>query len=191
MFQRGTFIEPEHDPKKYEVRRLLRFTGAVEETEVPPNSMYSVGDLLRVVLKNYCGMGIDVRNERNGILDMVWPEEVEIVERLINTEEKREPMTTARSNEANDPIERCAQIDARGWSNRNPHCEVVEQVIVNHYHMSREKGYLGRAPHRPLGKIWEAYKTAFLAAISEMDDEQKMRRTHGKNGVHEMPSIRI
>lgn len=40
---------------------------------------FAPGDLLRVLPRNGCGLGIDVRRESDGAADMVWPEEVEVV----------------------------------------------------------------------------------------------------------------
>jgi hypothetical protein len=38
---------------------------------------FDIGDILRPVRRNGCGMGIDVIRS-DGAIDMVWPEEVEI-----------------------------------------------------------------------------------------------------------------
>jgi hypothetical protein len=62
------------DKRKWEVGRVLKFTGYVEEP-----GEFSPGDIVRPVERNKCGMGIDVRRDSDGLTDMVWPEEVVFV----------------------------------------------------------------------------------------------------------------
>jgi len=62
-------------------------------------------------------------------------------------------------------IQRIAKIDARGWKNRNPRATLEEQVIQNHYSMSRDRGYLGAAPRATTGNVWQEYHATFLAEI--------------------------
>jgi hypothetical protein len=90
--QENSTVEEGADPRKWEVGRRLRFIGyAKGEIE---SEAFKPGDIVLPVARNACGMGIDVRREdhpdapvdpihgflapRPGI-DMVWPEEVEIV----------------------------------------------------------------------------------------------------------------
>lgn len=87
MRQRNATVEEGADPGLYEVRRQLRFvdySDAPREEDNPKEAGYTFepGDLLRVVLRNGCGMGIDVVSERTGVVDMVWPEEVQPAENL-------------------------------------------------------------------------------------------------------------
>jgi hypothetical protein len=54
------------------VGRRLRFIGYTDDVAGP----FKRGDLLLVLTRNKCGMGIDVLRP-DGIADMVWPEEVD------------------------------------------------------------------------------------------------------------------
>lgn len=71
------------DRRKYEVGRRLRFTGYNPEEslgdEADAELQFRFGDVLVVLDRNACGMGIDVRRESDGHADMVWPEEVEVI----------------------------------------------------------------------------------------------------------------
>lgn len=75
MTQRNATVEEGADPRKYEVRARLRF---VAHAPGEIDGAFEPGDLLRVALRNGCGMGIDAVRERDGLTDMVWPEEVEL-----------------------------------------------------------------------------------------------------------------
>ena len=67
------------DLRKYEVGRRLRFTGYnPDEVKVVQADMFQPGDILVVEPRNGCGMGIDVRRDADGAVDMIWPEEVEV-----------------------------------------------------------------------------------------------------------------
>lgn len=57
--------------RKFIVGRRLRFREYSDEVTGP----FKRGDLLLVLPRNRCGMGIDVIRP-DGIVDMVWPEEV-------------------------------------------------------------------------------------------------------------------
>jgi hypothetical protein len=76
VIQRDTEVDEGADPRLYEVRSRLRFVG-YNPQEI--QGKFEAGDYLRVVLRNACGMGIDVVRERDGRADMVWPEEVQLV----------------------------------------------------------------------------------------------------------------
>ena len=78
-YQANVEIEDSADPRKYEVGRLLTFRNyAPEEVAAVPCRTFRRGDVLRVVPKNGCGMGIDVQRISDGKTDMVWPEEVKV-----------------------------------------------------------------------------------------------------------------
>lgn len=90
--QANSRVEEGHDPRKWEVGRRLRFLG-YSPCEIGSSAVVP-GEIVVPVAENACGMGIDVRHEgspdlpvdpvrgflapRKGI-DMVWPEEVEVV----------------------------------------------------------------------------------------------------------------
>jgi hypothetical protein len=79
-YQTGTttFVDGgEEHRAKFEVGRLLRFLGYAPG-EIAGRS-FEPGDLLRPVEDNPGGMGIDVQRDGDGLVDMVWPEEVELV----------------------------------------------------------------------------------------------------------------
>ena len=83
--QANTHVE-KRCARKYEVGRALRFIGyskdeAFSVADRDPKDLFSLGDVVRPVARNACGMGIDVIREKDGIVDMVWPEEVRIVGR--------------------------------------------------------------------------------------------------------------
>lgn len=85
MTQENTIIDDGADPAKYDVGRALRFIGyapdevfSVEDREDEDVFRFDIGDILRPVQRNGCGMGIDVIRD-DGATDMVWPEEVELV----------------------------------------------------------------------------------------------------------------
>lgn len=59
--QSGVKPEPGADPRKYEIGRLLTFRAySPDEVKVVPCSTFKRGDVLRVLPRNGCGMGIDV-----------------------------------------------------------------------------------------------------------------------------------
>lgn len=64
-------------------------------------------------------------------------------------------------------ITKTAKIDARGWRNRNPRGEITEQVIRNHYSMSRDRGYLGVVPRATKGSLWATYRRRFLDELTK------------------------
>lgn len=68
--------------------------------------------------------------------------------------------------------QRIARIDARGWFSRNRHAAVLDQVVKNHYSMSRDKGYLGAVSRVCLGLAWEEYQTEFLAEIARQQTKE-------------------
>lgn len=79
VYQANVEIEPGADPVKYEVGRLLTFRSyAPSEVAVVPCNTFRRGDVLRVVPRNGCRMGIDVERVSDGVTDMVWPEEVTV-----------------------------------------------------------------------------------------------------------------
>jgi hypothetical protein len=59
------------DRVKFRVGRRLRFIEYSDDVQ----GVFRPGDLLVVLPRNGCGMGIDVIRP-DGIIDMVWPEEV-------------------------------------------------------------------------------------------------------------------
>lgn len=76
MQQKNSTVEPNADPRKYEVGQRLKFT-AQDPDEI--DVCFDPGDILFVSLKNGCGMGIDCVRESDGYPDMAWPTEVELV----------------------------------------------------------------------------------------------------------------
>ncbi len=72
-------IEEGADLRKYQIGRLLTFRNYnQEEVSVVPSRTFRRGDVLRVLPRNGCGMGIDVERVSDGKTDMVWPEEVQV-----------------------------------------------------------------------------------------------------------------
>jgi hypothetical protein len=77
-------MEPSADPRLYMVGAKLRFIGydpdevAYLADDGVDDGPLNVGDLLRVLPENKCGMGIDVVRESDGTTEMVWPNEVEL-----------------------------------------------------------------------------------------------------------------
>lgn len=68
---------PPRSRRKFYKGAILRFRGYnTEETEIIPTSTFKRGDLLRVLPKNGCGLGLDVRRLSDGVIDMVFDEEV-------------------------------------------------------------------------------------------------------------------
>jgi hypothetical protein len=63
------------DKRKWEVGRYLRFLGYDEIA----GKTFRKGEIVVPVERNSCGMGIDVRRRRGTVVDMVWPEEVELI----------------------------------------------------------------------------------------------------------------
>ncbi len=75
--QANTVPYPSENVTKYEVGRLLRFTQHDPEEHIV--SQFKPGDLIKVCARNGCGMGIDVARIRDGLTDMVWANEVELI----------------------------------------------------------------------------------------------------------------
>lgn len=68
---------PEFHPWKYRIGVLLTFRRYnPQETSVVACKTFRRGDVLEVLPRNGCGMGIDVVRLSDGQVDMVWPEEV-------------------------------------------------------------------------------------------------------------------
>ena len=80
MTQENTFVEAERFRPLYEVGVVLTFRSydPVEVSALGEDHEYIFrrGERLVVVGRNGCGMGIDVRRLRDGVVDMVWPTEV-------------------------------------------------------------------------------------------------------------------
>lgn len=77
--QENTEIESSADPRKYVVGMLLTFRNCdQDEVSVVPFNKFRRGDVLRVLPRNGCGMGIDVVRLSDGTTDMVWPTEVQV-----------------------------------------------------------------------------------------------------------------
>jgi hypothetical protein len=88
MIQQNATPEKGVDLCFYEIGTLLKFVKYndqempgydEEEPAMQAGYKFEAGDLLRVADKNGCGMGIDVIRQSDGLPDMVWPEEVELV----------------------------------------------------------------------------------------------------------------
>lgn len=72
-------IEEGADLRKYQIGRLLTFRNySKPEVSLVPCRTFRRGDVLRVLPRNGCGMGIDVERVSDGKTDMVWPEEVQV-----------------------------------------------------------------------------------------------------------------
>ncbi len=65
------------DVTKYEVDRLLRFSEYDPEEHIVGE--FKTGDVVRVCARNGCGLGIDVIRISDGLTDMVWSNEVELI----------------------------------------------------------------------------------------------------------------
>ena len=79
--QANTYIFPGDDCRKYEVGRRLRFARHSEGETIL--STFAPGDVVTVLSKNACGMGIDVIREADFVSDMIWPDEVDVLNRKI------------------------------------------------------------------------------------------------------------
>lgn len=67
------------DLRKYTVGQRLRFLGlSPDEAAFPVH--FEPGDIIEPVAHNGCGMGIDCVRLSDGKVDMVWPEEVEVLD---------------------------------------------------------------------------------------------------------------
>lgn len=78
-FQANVTPEDKADLRKYEIGRLLSFRQYnPDETHIVPCRTFQRNDVLRVLPRNGCGMGIDVERVSDGKVDMVWPEEVAV-----------------------------------------------------------------------------------------------------------------
>lgn len=78
-YQVNVEIEEGADLRKYQIGRLLTFRNYSEpEVSLVPCRTFRRGDVLRVLRRNGCGMGIDVERVSDGKMDMVWPEEVQV-----------------------------------------------------------------------------------------------------------------
>jgi len=85
MNQKNTVPEPGEE-LKYQVGAVLVFIGHSPEElaatldlpDGPYLSRFRVGDVLIVLPRNGCGLGIDVVRYPDGYPDMVWPEEVHV-----------------------------------------------------------------------------------------------------------------
>lgn len=80
--QENTELEESADRRKYEIDRLLTFR-SYDPDEVAclgEDHKYTFrrGDVLKVLPRNGCGMGIDVVRLSDGKTDMVWPTEVTV-----------------------------------------------------------------------------------------------------------------
>lgn len=78
MTQDNTTIQPDVDPRLYEIGQPLRFIGYAKDEAWSMEGRddgFTVGDLLKPIEQNGCGMGIDVQRA-DGRTDMVWPDEV-------------------------------------------------------------------------------------------------------------------
>ena len=77
-YQAGAHPECERPERRalFEVGARLRFVGYVSSEE---GGAFVAGDLLEVLPVNGCGIGIDVRRLSDGLADMVFPEEAELV----------------------------------------------------------------------------------------------------------------
>ena len=73
MLQANTDVE-EGQEAKYSLGAQLVFIGWSNE-EIAGSS-FRCGDIVTPVERNGCGMGIDVIRSLDGLVDMVWPEEV-------------------------------------------------------------------------------------------------------------------
>jgi hypothetical protein len=81
--QENTDVEENADPHKYEQGARLAFDeynpDEMPDCDGPGDLPFENGDVLVVIARNGCGMGIDVRRESDGLVDMVWPEEVHLL----------------------------------------------------------------------------------------------------------------
>jgi hypothetical protein len=57
------------------IGQKLKFIGYMDDEH---ENVLKPGDIVFPLLRNKCGMGIDVKDV-NGVETMVWPEEVEII----------------------------------------------------------------------------------------------------------------
>ena len=77
--QLQTNCDPEegYDLRKYTVGTRLRL---VQHSDPCIPSAFLIGQILVVAPQNHCGMGIDAVDPETGRVDMVWPDEVEIID---------------------------------------------------------------------------------------------------------------
>lgn len=75
--QANTVVDDGADSRAFEVGRALAFEGY--NPEEIPGETFRPGDLLIVEPTNGGGFGIVARRHRDGVVDMVWPEEVDVL----------------------------------------------------------------------------------------------------------------
>lgn len=76
MQQLNSTVYPGEDSRKFEVGQRLRFVRHSPDESIH-SELFQPGDLLTVMERNGCGLGIDARRD-DGTPDMVFPEEVEL-----------------------------------------------------------------------------------------------------------------
>lgn len=79
-YQRGTFVEPEADSRKYEIGRMLTFRAYAKDERWSVDFTlphFKRGDVLRVVRQG-CDFAICVRRHGDELRSIVWPEEVSV-----------------------------------------------------------------------------------------------------------------
>lgn len=80
-YQANTECFPSDDPRTFEVGRALRFVAYLEDgVDNEAGRQFRAGDTLRPVPRNACGMGVDVRRDSDGHTDMIWSDEVEVID---------------------------------------------------------------------------------------------------------------
>lgn len=82
VLQTTTLIERDADQRKYRVGARLRVANPERFVPDGPDDEppFRVGDVVRVLPDGGGVAGINVRRERDGFVEVVWPEEVEVVE---------------------------------------------------------------------------------------------------------------
>ena len=77
MLQANTEPYPSEDLRKYRVGQRLLFRQHDPEENIV--SCFRAGDVLTVCDRNGCGMGIDCTRLTDGVWDMVWANEVDLL----------------------------------------------------------------------------------------------------------------
>jgi len=77
MQQVNSTLEEDDDPRKWDVFQRLRVIGC-SDPDIP--HPFATGEIVKVAPVNGCGLGIDVIGVH--VKDMVWPDEVEVVEEV-------------------------------------------------------------------------------------------------------------
>ncbi len=69
----------ETERQKFAIGQRLLFVAHSPDESIQ-TGVLTPGDVVRPVFRNGCGMGIDVERVSDGAVDMLWPEEVTVLD---------------------------------------------------------------------------------------------------------------